>query len=343
MIDIEQPNQLLDYLQQMGHIAANESVCIQPLSGGVSNRTMLVERETGRDWIVKQALEKLRVQVDWFSEPERIHREALAIRMLGQIPIPPPGTIPGFVFEDFEHHLLAIEAVPQPAKSWKEALLAGELTKTDARDFGRTLATIHREAYNMQALGEDGLDFKTAFADQHFFETLRLEPYYRYSAKQVPVAASFLDNLIDSLEAHTFVHGDFSPKNILLDRQIGMVVIDYEVAHWGDPAFDIGFSMTHLLSKAHFLSSQRAAFREAAHTYWNTYTTLINDMPWRNGLEVRAAHHTLGCLLARVAGRSQLEYLDHHQKDHQRRITLGLMKSTPNTMPELIDLFVESL
>ncbi len=89
-----------------------------------------------------------------------------------------------------------------------------------------------------------------------------------------------------------------------------MVLLDHEVIHWGDPAFDLGFSLTHLLSKAHYLADLRrdvcrcgppilARIRQA----WD---------PWigATALEPRAVRHTLGCLLARVAGRSPLEYLD---------------------------------
>ena len=71
-LDIEQPDALLAYLREQGHIAATEQPLIRILAGGVSNRTVLVERPTGEAWVVKQALAKLRVQVDWFSSPERI-------------------------------------------------------------------------------------------------------------------------------------------------------------------------------------------------------------------------------------------------------------------------------
>src|SRR5215217_3144150 len=110
----ESPNTELD-IEQPGALA-----------GGVSNRTVLVERLSGEAWVVKQALAKLRVQVDWFSSPERIHREALGLRWLEQIA--PPKTITPLVFEDFEAHLLGMVAVPEPHENWKTMLLRGELT-----------------------------------------------------------------------------------------------------------------------------------------------------------------------------------------------------------------------
>src|SRR5688500_18382846 len=102
--DIEQPGQLMAYLRRIGQIAAGETVTMRVLAGGVSNRTVLVERADGTSWVLKQALERLRVAVDWFCSPERIHREAEGLRHL--VHLAPPGTITPLVFEDHEQHVL---------------------------------------------------------------------------------------------------------------------------------------------------------------------------------------------------------------------------------------------
>ena len=118
----------------------------------------------------------------------------------------------------------------------------------------------------------DAASWPRIFANRDFFESLRLEPYYAFTAARVPAAAVFLDALTRDTRqiGDTLVHGDYSPKNILLhaDR---MVLLDHEVVHWGDPAFDLGFSMTHLLSKAHLLVDRRPAFADAARRYWQAY------------------------------------------------------------------------
>ena len=88
---------------------------------------------------------------------------------------------------------------------------------------------------------------------------------------------------------------------------------DHEVIHWGDPGFDVGFGLTHLLSKAHHLPAYRAALVRAARTVWQSYQDEIDGSPWQTGLEHHVVRHTLGCLLARVAGRSPLEYLTEHE------------------------------
>jgi aminoglycoside phosphotransferase (APT) family kinase protein len=332
-LNIEEPDDLLAYLRQAGRIGADERPAIMPLAGGVSNRTVLVERPGGGAWVLKQALPKLRVRVDWFSSPARIHQEALGLRWLRELA--PPGTIPALVFEDHERHLLAMEAVPRGHENWKAMLLAGRLERGHVEQFARLLGTVHRAA------AERADELARVFADRSFFESLRLEPYYRYTATRVPAAAGFLGALVAATLARrdTLVHGDYSPKNVLVYRG-RLVLLDHEVIHWGDPGFDLGFGLTHLLSKAHHLPERRAAFAEAARLFWRVYRETVGDAAWAADLEGRAVRHTLGCLLARVAGRSPLEYLDEAEVARQREAVLALLADPPATVPDLVAGFV---
>ena len=132
--DIEQPGVLPDYLRQTRRIGAAEEVVCRVLTGGVSNRTVLVQRPSGEAWVVKQALAKLRTAAEWFSDPARIHREALGLRWLEKI-----APVPGFVFEDEQNHLLAMQAIPEPHANWKTLLLAGQIQLDHFRQFGRML------------------------------------------------------------------------------------------------------------------------------------------------------------------------------------------------------------
>src|SRR5579862_7444937 len=117
-MDIEDPAQLRAYLRERGWDTAEVSQArINVLCGGVSNRTVLVDFPGGRSLVLKQALAKLRVKTDWFCAPERIHREAAGLRWLATLA--PQSAITPFVFEDINHHMLAMEAVPQPHENWK--------------------------------------------------------------------------------------------------------------------------------------------------------------------------------------------------------------------------------
>ncbi|MCL4206795.1 MAG: phosphotransferase [Pirellulaceae bacterium] len=336
LLDIENSTALTAYLLDRGRIGWRESVEIRCLAGGVSNRTVLVRRGDGEAWVLKQALPKLRVQVDWFSDPDRNHHEATGMRWLGQLA--PPGSIPRLVFEDRTQHLLAMEAVPDPHENWKTILLGGHVDPARIGQFAELLGTIHRRS------AERSDELTDVFGDRQYFESLRLEPYYGYAAQQLTDAADFLHRLIAGTRQirRTLVHGDYSPKNILLCGP-RMVLVDHEVIHWGDPAFDLGFSLTHLLSKAHFLPECREQFAAAARQYWSDYLAQWGEAALPDGLETMAVRHTLGCLLARVAGRSPLEYLDEAHRARQRDAVVALMQRMPNTVDELTVDFIKRL
>lgn len=329
MIDIEQPDQLLDYLGRTGKINSRDQVTVEILAGGVSNRTVLLRKNPGPSWVFKQALEKLRVQADWYSSPRRIEREAKGMAWLAHLT--PEGSIPRLIFEDFENHLLCMEAVPQPHDNWKTLLLEGIIKRDQVEQFSRLLACIHRkstlEAHQLESI----------FIDRSFFETLRLEPYYSYTSNLIPDTRPFYDRLINSTLQNRvcLVHGDYSPKNILVHHG-QLILLDHEVIHWGDPAFDIGFALTHLLSKARHLPVFRSQFMEAGKQFWSIYWESLEDVPWKTNLESQAINHTLGCLLARVAGRSPLEYLSPSERLEQQETVLKLIKKTPETIPDLI-------
>jgi aminoglycoside phosphotransferase (APT) family kinase protein len=204
--------------------------------------------------------------------------------------------------------------------------------------FAEVLAAIHfRSSANAEG-------FRETFRDRSWFESLRLEPYYEYSAERITEVRPFLDELLEETRSTqlALVHGDYSPKNILIygDR---FVLLDHEVAHFGDPAFDVGFSLTHLLSKAHHCRDKREMFLASARLYTAHYLELMQGCPFIEGFEGRASRQTLACLLARVAGRSPLEYFSETEKENQRQIVLSLMAKRPNSLSQLIEHFEEEL
>jgi tRNA A-37 threonylcarbamoyl transferase component Bud32 len=332
-MNIEDPQSLIGYLRERGFIAADEIPEVRPLGGGVSNRVVLVRPVSRQPFVMKQALEKLRVDVDWYCTPDRINNEASALRSLQEVA--PAGSIPELRFCDTDEHLLAMEYIDEPHTNWKQMLLAGHIERHHVARFARLLACIHAGSAERQA------HFARSFADLSVFETLRLEPYYRYTAAQVPETAPFLADLISDTLQHrmALVHGDFSPKNILI-RSDRMVLLDCEVAHFGDPGFDIGFSIAHFLGKANHLLAKRSQVKEAALLYWQTYADSFAGTSWVEELEARAVRHALGCTLARVSGRSPLEYLTADERAAQKKAVLEVLRRGPTDMPAAIREFV---
>lgn len=332
-LDIENFDDLRSYLTQ--YVGRGEPVSFNKLPGGVSNRVVKVTWPDGRGWVVKQALAKLRVTVDWFSSPERIVVEANALRWLNRLA--PPGTTPSFTFEDAANHLMAMDAIPVDHENWKSVLLSGRIVLDHFEQFGFLLGTIHRKS------AESGPELRRAFADTSYFESLRLGPYYHYAAQQTPAAAGFLQALAEEALCHklSLVHGDFSPKNALVYRG-KLILLDYEVVHFGDPAFDVGFCLTHFLSKALHLGKRGTCLANTAAVFWRAYFGEIAPLGW-DAIEPRAVRHTLGCLLARVAGKSPLEYLTAEEAARQKDVTLQLIANPPTTVSDLIAGFVQKI
>lgn len=335
-INIEHPEELLSFLRARGILGPDEQPVLRTLKGGVSNRTVLVECPERAGFVVKQALSRLRVAVEWCADPRRIHREARGLEYLRHLC--PPGSIPQLLFEDRREHLIGMQAVPEPHCNWKDMLLEGRVNLDHIGQFASLLGAIHSRSWADPELAQ------SEFADRSFFESLRLEPYYLYSAQQVPDARAFLEQLIEETMAVrlALVHGDYSPKNILVhdDR---LILLDHEVTHFGDPAFDVGFSLTHLLSKALHVTFRRREFLDAAQSYVRTYLDSVRRNEGFDALEARAVRHTLGCLLARVAGRSPLEYLTPAERQAQLRISLQGMLQPPVHLSALIHAFSEEI
>jgi len=332
-LDIEDFAALVEYLRRAGRIGPHETPRLTRLAGGVSNRTVRLERDGGEVWVLKQALERLRVRVDWRSDPRRIEREALGMRRLAEIA--PPGTIMPLVFVDPGHHLLAMGAVPEPHENWKAMLLSGRVDDDHVAQFADLLAAIHIAGYRGRG------QFAAEFDDRSHFESLRLEPYYLYSADRMPAVAPFLRDLVEATRAtrYTLVHGDYSPKNVLVHAG-RLVLLDHEVIHFGDGAFDLGFAFTHLLSKANHLHSLRDRFAGAARLFWERYHQQVRGEPWSAALGPRACRHTLACLLARCIGRSPLEYLKPEGAAAQANAASLMMDDPPTQVTELIEQFV---
>lgn len=283
-----------DYLVRRGVLRAAPDRAVE-LAGGVSNVVLLAEAG-GTRVVVKQALPKLRVADDWYADPGRALNEAKALRLLGELT---PGAVPDVLDEDAERFALTIEAAPPDWATWKQRLMAGEIHPETAAWLGDLLTRWHTGSANLEL--PESLNSTTPF------HQLRIAPYLDTSATRRPALAPEIErHRADLLERRTcLVLGDFSPKNVLVGAERTGWVIDHEVAHRGDPAFDVGFLLTHLLLKSVHLPAHADQLRECVRAFLDAYG------PEGPGA-ADAAHlwGVVGCLLlARVVGSSPAEYL----------------------------------
>lgn len=330
-LDIEDFAQLEIFLRTRGVLAPSDTVSCTLLTGGVSNRTVRVAKSRGPNLVVKQALAKLRVSVDWYSAPERIHREFAALDVFGGLL---PDQVPQAYFQDRNHHVIAMSEIPQPHHNWKSLMMQGQVEPRAWVAFGQMLAHVHR------ATGQDLVPVPAELYDRTYFETLRLEPYYLYSGRQVPAAQTFLEDLVTDTRArqNALVHGDYSPKNILVHNGV-LHLLDFEVCHAGDPAFDVGFALTHALGKAHWHHRLRHTFLDCAWQFWQAYGAAGLLPAFGPDMERRSIRHATACLLARAAGRSPLEYLDEAQRARQVQAAIALAYTGPASIQDLLHRF----
>jgi aminoglycoside phosphotransferase (APT) family kinase protein len=313
------PETLGAYLAERGLASDPAELSIRELGGGVSNFVSLVEGP-GIRWVAKQSLGKLRVKDHWTSQRERIFREAAAIRSLGSIL---DGAVPQVVHVDRANFLFLMTAAPEGSVVWKKSLLEGQVRIEVAEAAGRLLAAMVRAS-------EEDPAFKEQFADRTVFDELRIDPYYRTTAARHPEAREALEQLIeDSWNIQTsLVHGDYSPKNMLV-RGDSIFLIDFEVVHWGDPAFDSAFLLNHLMLKSFYQAQYAELYFQAASAFWQALAAGLSGVRMVD-FEAMTVRHLGGLMLARMDGKSPVEYIrDERVKSRVRRTARHLLAERP--------------
>lgn len=296
---------LLPRLRSAGLIAGEARVT--PLTGGVSSDIVLIESESA-PIVVKTALEKLRVKDDWFADVSRNRVEQAFFEYAAPIiPEAVPRILGG---GDGWFAMEYLGDMP----NWKTSLLAGEADESTARLAGTVLGRLHAASW----LDDSA---RTRFDTLPIFHALRIEPYLLTTAARVPEVADILRAEATRL-AETqlaLVHGDYSPKNLLTGPQ-RLIVLDAECAWFGDPAFDTAFLLTHLHLKA-LLHPHAIALVPA---FWSAYTAACG-----RDLEQRTVRLLLCLLLARVHGKSPVEYLTDAQRGFITRFVITHLPQPP--------------
>jgi aminoglycoside phosphotransferase (APT) family kinase protein len=328
------PEPILGFLRKQGLAGANEIPPAAALSGGVSSdiwRVDLGSGAAGRSIVVKRALPRLRVEQLWEVPVERNRYERMWMETANAIV---PGAAPKVLAAD-DSGCFAMELL-EHYPLWKTELAAGRADREFARQVGTRLARIH-------AATAGDARCAAQFDTDANFHALRLEPYLLAAGR---VHAS-LEMRLKELSERTsrtklaLVHGDVSPKNILIGPQ-GPVFLDAECAWYGDPAFDLAFCLNHLLLKGLWVPVRRKAFLKCFDVLAAGY---LEGVTWEaaTAIEARAATLLPGLLLARVDGKSPVEYLTAaSDKDFVREIAGRLLQSPPETLAEIRDAWQRS-
>jgi len=325
-----------EYLASRGLAGSRDNLRIRELSGGVSNIVLLVEVANGRScrWVAKQSLGKLRVRDDWRSDRERVFREAEAIKMLHPLLA---DSVPDVVYVDYENYLFLMTAAPTGSTVWKDSLLLGRVSREVAREAGRLLARMINAA-------PAGGAVQRRFQDRTVFDQLRIDPYYRTTAtRNLEVSSELRELIANSWGIQTaLVHGDYSPKNMLV-RGDHITLIDFEVIHWGDPAFDSGFLLNHLLLKAFHQPRFGQLYIGAAREFWNALAAGLGPAGGSD-FERMTVRHLGALMLARIDGKSPVEYIqDETTKEKARQLAKRILLERPERVEEAFGLVLAEM
>ena len=325
---------IVEALRRMGLVRGRALPRMTPLTGGVSSDIWRVDLPAG-PVCVKRALPRLKVDAVWEAPVERNRYEWEWLREAGRIA---PSSVPPLVAHDLEAGCFAMGFLtPEVHPLWKALLRDGIASEAVARAVGKRLAAIH-DATAGRA------DVRARFATDDIFHAIRLEPYLVATAARHPDLAARLQAIVSRTAGtkHALVHGDVSPKNILIGPD-GPIFLDAECAWYGDPAFDLAFCLNHLLLKCLWTPTATAAFLRSFDTLVEAY---LAGVGWeaRAAVEERAAGLLPGLFLARVDGKSPVEYVTAEaDRERVRRTARPLILHPPATLAAVREAWTDGL
>ena len=221
-----------------------------PLTGGVSSDVFLVE-DGPRKFVVKQALAKIKVHDLWQADISRNRTEFEYLNFVGRVL---PEAVPK-VFAAGDGYF-TMEYLGEGFVNWKQMLLLGQCLPEHAAQAGRTLGMIHR-------VSSGNAEAARTFDTTENFHQLRSDPYLVTTGQRHPELREYFERETIRLEStrECLVHGDYSPKNILIGNG-RQVILDCEVAWYGDPSFDLAFLLNHLLVEGSVSRTSRRRTRQ---------------------------------------------------------------------------------
>lgn len=328
------PYPMIDALERM-HLLKGARATGEPLTGGVSSDIWRVELPTGLIICVKRALPRLLVAANWLAPVERNIYEARWMRAARRAV---PAAVPELLGQDAATGTLAMAYLPpERYPVWKSQLSAGLVDVAFAASVAATLARIHAATAADPSLAPE-------FPTDEIFYDIRLEPYLVQVGRAHPDLAARMQTLIETTQRnkHSLVHGDVSPKNILCGPD-GPVFLDAECAWWGDPAFDLAFCLNHLLLKCLWVSAVRDRLLASFEAMTATYLPFVDWEPAAS-LEARAAHLLPALLLARVDGKSPVEYItEDAQRDQVRTVVRRLLADPSDQLADVARTWTEGI
>ena len=314
---------VVTYLSQRGLLTGEATV--DTLTGGVSCVVLAVSN-ADVDLVVKQALPELKTKAKWVADQRRAIVEADAMQVYHSIT---PDSVPKLIDCDAAEFTLTMSRLPRSCTNWKIDMLEGRIYPEMGAKLGKVLAAWH----NAAAVSDE---IKAKFMEDSLFEQLRVTPFYRAVMDKNPDLQPVISNLINEITTVkiTLVHGDFSPKNIMATTDHRPIVLDFEVAHIGNPVFDLAFLLAHLLCKIIRATQpdEKDLLVETAKQFMASY-----QQTTRLSVAASLPRHIALIALARVEGVSPVNYLDAPAQQRLVALTKSALLDSGMTVTGLLE------
>ena len=297
------------------------------LTDGVSSEILRVD-DAGDSFVVKRALAKLNVREEWLADVDRNRFEQRYIAYVaGFLPEAVPAMRPG----QEDRGYFAMELLGAEFESWKKMMLRGEARVEHAANAAGILSAIHARSAGDEEVAK-------RFATTENFVQLRVDPYLlttgRRHADLRPRFEAEAERLAGTRQC--LVHGDFSPKNMMISAE-RFVLLDCEVAWYGDAAFDVAFLLTHLFLKGLYHAPRELGMREMSEAFWGKYVETAGGRIDCRALEPRVVRLLAMLILARVDGKSPVEYLSAEQQERARLFARAAIQEECVSLSEMAE------
>jgi len=264
------------YLAARGLVGPDEPVEVEPLGDGNINWVRRFRTRAGTS-VAKQARPALERFPEYFASTERIVFEARYYETVA--PFDHEGVCPQILHFDPEARVLVLGDLGA-AERLDRALARGADTRRPAEVLGRFLGRVHAGTRSGGLAARFANDEMRRLHGDHIFllpyreNGFPLSPALRARAREIQRDRELVAR-IDSAYARyleprgSLVHGDVQSANVLLAPE-GPKLLDAEIAHVGDPAFDVGQLVAHLLLPA-LARGEADGARAAVAAAWAAY------------------------------------------------------------------------